>query len=152
MKLRTSFAQNERGAILVEMALVVPILAILLMGTVQFGLVLREHQIVQNAAREGARFCSQQTFDTLNNKWTAPTESQVRKVVSNYLKQENILVDANSPDISVEPNYDLGPSIGKCGSRVKVTHTTSPIVGSGIWGNFTYSAEAVFRNLSATPC
>ena len=129
-----------RGAILVEMAMVVPILAVLLLGTVQFGLVLREHQIVQNAAREGARYASQQQA----------TDANVRAVVRNYLQQEDIAV--SDGDIEVERNYDLGSSIGRCGSRVRVIHTTAPVVGSGIWGNFTYSAEAVFRNLSATPC
>jgi Flp pilus assembly protein TadG len=148
MKLRTSFSESQRGAILVEMAFVVPILAILLMGTVQFGLVLREHQIVQNAAREGARFSSQDR--PTNSGPQPPTAADVRSVVRTYLQLEGVA--ASDADITVVRNYDLGPTIGQCGSLVRITHTTAPVIGSGIWGNFTYTAEAVFRNLSATPC
>src|SRR5262245_34019811 len=112
MKPRTSFAHRQRGAIVVEMAMVVPVLAILLMGTVQFGLVLREHQIVQNAAREGARFSSQQLM-TINGA-QPPTEAAVRNLVRIYLQQEDISV--SDDDITVERNYDLGATIGNCGS------------------------------------
>jgi Flp pilus assembly protein TadG len=148
MKRRTDSRQKQRGVIVVEMAMVVPILAILLLGTVQFGLVLREHQIVQNAAREGARFSSQQLISVSSAR--APTETEVRSLVRTYLRNENVTV--SDADIAVERNYYLGASIGYCGSRVRVTHTTAPVVGSGIWGNFTYTAEAVFRNMSADPC
>ena len=141
MKLRTSsFIKNQRGAIVVELALVVPLLTILFLGTVQFGLVLREHQIIQNAAREGARFSSQQQ----------PSQAAIKNLVILYLQQENIAVNAG--DITVDRNYFLGDDIGSCGSRVTVTHSSPSIIGSGLWGDFTYTAEAVFRNLSAGPC
>lgn len=47
---------SERGAALVEFALVLPILMILLIGTVTTGLALNSTISLNNAAREGGRF------------------------------------------------------------------------------------------------
>jgi Flp pilus assembly protein TadG len=48
--------ENDRGAALVEFALLLPILALLLFGTITGGLTLSRQNSVKNAAREGARF------------------------------------------------------------------------------------------------
>ena len=42
------------------MALVLPLLTLLLIGIINMGLVIREHQVLQNAAREGARYSTLQ--------------------------------------------------------------------------------------------
>jgi hypothetical protein len=44
------------GAVLVELALILPLLTLLVLGIINLGMVIREHQVIQNAAREGARF------------------------------------------------------------------------------------------------
>jgi Flp pilus assembly protein TadG len=46
---------GERGAELIEMALVLPVLLLVLAGIVDFGFMFREWSVVTNAAREGAR-------------------------------------------------------------------------------------------------
>jgi hypothetical protein len=47
--------RHERGAELIEMALVLPLLMLIIMGIMDFGFLFREMSIVTNAAREGAR-------------------------------------------------------------------------------------------------
>ncbi|MDZ7676002.1 MAG: TadE family protein [Acidimicrobiales bacterium] len=47
--------RDERGAALVEFALILPLLCALLFGIVQFGLAYDRKQSVNSAAREGAR-------------------------------------------------------------------------------------------------
>lgn len=54
MRLRT-FGSDERGQALVEFALVLPILLILVVGIIEFGRAWNMHQIITDAAREGAR-------------------------------------------------------------------------------------------------
>lgn len=49
---------RERGAAAVEFALVLPILVVILLGIVDFGLEMNSQAIVANAAREGARTAS----------------------------------------------------------------------------------------------
>jgi Flp pilus assembly protein TadG len=45
-----------KGASAVEFALVLPLLAVILFGIVEFGLLLYNKQVITNASREGARF------------------------------------------------------------------------------------------------
>jgi Flp pilus assembly protein TadG len=47
--------RGERGAELVELAVVLPLLLILIAGIVDFGFLLQSYEVVTNAAREGAR-------------------------------------------------------------------------------------------------
>lgn len=49
------FKKNERGASLVEFALVVPILLLLVLGMIEFGWLLTGWTVITGAAREGAR-------------------------------------------------------------------------------------------------
>ena len=49
----------ERGAALVELAIALPLLAVMLVGTIDFGRAFRTAMVVTNAARAGAQFGSQ---------------------------------------------------------------------------------------------
>ncbi|MBA3022216.1 TadE/TadG family type IV pilus assembly protein [Propionicimonas sp.] len=49
---------RERGAAAVEFALVLPILVVILLGVIDFGLAMNAQAITANAAREGARTAS----------------------------------------------------------------------------------------------
>ena len=50
-----SRARGSRGAELVELALILPILLIIIAGIVDFGFMFQAFMVVNNAAREGAR-------------------------------------------------------------------------------------------------
>lgn len=47
--------KNNRGAALVEFAIVLPLLLLLLVGMIEFGLLFYNKQVLTNASREGAR-------------------------------------------------------------------------------------------------
>ncbi|TEB16845.1 TadE-like protein [Pelotomaculum sp. FP] len=47
--------KNKQGQALVELALVLPILLMLVMGTVEFGRIFHSYLLITNATREGAR-------------------------------------------------------------------------------------------------
>ncbi|MFZ5650950.1 MAG: TadE/TadG family type IV pilus assembly protein [Bacillota bacterium] len=49
------FIKDQRGQALVELALVLPVLLVLFMGTVEFGRVFHSYLVITNASREGAR-------------------------------------------------------------------------------------------------
>lgn len=48
-------SKREQGQALVEFAMVLPILVLLVVGMMQFGLLFHEYLLVNHAAREGAR-------------------------------------------------------------------------------------------------
>ena len=47
--------RSERGAELIEFAIVAPILVFIIAGIIDFGMMFRTYEAVTNAAREGAR-------------------------------------------------------------------------------------------------
>ena len=122
---------------MVEFAIILPLLLFMLVGIVDFGLIIREHQILQNAAREGARISALKAGNT----------AAVQAQVVNYLQQENITILAS--DVTVNQNYliDLGGTFAT-GSQITVSYSRPLLVGSG-WpfGPAALRAEVVFRNL-----
>jgi Flp pilus assembly protein TadG len=60
-------AGTERGAELIEMAIVTPILLLILAGIFDFGFLFRSWQVVTNAAREGARVGVLPAFQCVDN-------------------------------------------------------------------------------------
>ena len=50
--------RRERGQDLIEFALVLPILALLMFGIIEFGIVMFSYNTIGDAAREGARYGS----------------------------------------------------------------------------------------------
>ena len=54
MKLNISI-KNQNGAALIEFAIIFPLLVLLVMGAIEFGLLCYNKQVIINASREGAR-------------------------------------------------------------------------------------------------
>lgn len=46
---------DEKGSALIEMAMILPVLLMLVLGVIEFGLFLYNKQVITNAVREGAR-------------------------------------------------------------------------------------------------
>ena len=130
--------RSQRGVVLVEFAMILPLLTFLLMGIFYFGLLLREHQILQNAAREGARFASLPQ--------NAGLVTEVQSVVTSYLANEKITVSASK--VTVDQNYsiDLGDVVAS-GTRITVSYSRSLPLGTALFGPVNLTGQAVFRNL-----
>jgi Flp pilus assembly protein TadG len=54
----TRFAKRDDGQALVEFALIMPFLLLFIVGIVEFGRAWNEHQVLTDAAREGARIAA----------------------------------------------------------------------------------------------
>lgn len=141
---------RQRGATAVEVAIVAPLLGLLFVGIINVGLLVWEHQVIQNAAREGARFaalpvncvpCSANQAQTLNN---------IKQFVVGYALQQNVTLDPST--ITVNWAYPI-PSGGDVllGTQIVITYPRSALLtgASGLLGfsQATLSAQAVFRNL-----
>lgn len=66
---RTALISDERGAQLVEFALVLPVLLTLLLGIITGGIALSRNIAVDDAARESARYGATLPVDTDMNTW-----------------------------------------------------------------------------------
>lgn len=84
--------RSERGAELVEFALVLPMLLLLGLGICDFGMLFQRYEIVTNAAREGARAGA-----------VGLTPQQIETVVRTYLEAGGLTatptIEVSSPDV-----------------------------------------------------
>lgn len=88
IRLRDRTYGRQRGAVLMEAALVVPLLLMLLIGIVWFGRAYNAWQTMTRAAREGARFASAPSCATCGNAF--PTAAEVRQVVDSALTASSL--------------------------------------------------------------
>jgi len=148
MKKKT-IIKEQKGAALIEFAVVLIVLALLAIGTSEIGLLLYNKQVIANASREGARAGIANGDDSLDN-------AAVRTVVKNYCIQRLIdfddtsLVDGDivlnpstrpsgfGADFSVTVTYKyhfLVPSLFKMGTTIPIRAKTmmkmEDIIGSG---------------------
>lgn len=80
---------SDEGNELVEFAVTLPIIAVLLIGIIDFGMAFNRKQELNNAAREGARWAAQEGVIDLTQ--TRPTSIlSVRDVVVNYLNNAHV--------------------------------------------------------------
>ena len=114
-----SSSDRRRGAVTVEMALVLPIFISLVLGIIEFGRGFMVAQLVTNAAREGAR---RAIVD-------GSTNSDVTSFIQTFLHNaSNVATGDVSVTITVTPaagNPNPGNSIAACLSRDLINITVS---------------------------
>jgi len=105
--------RQERGAELIEMALVLPLLLLIIMGIIDFGFMFREMSVVTNAAREGAR------TGILADYGDADIDARVQQ----YMVASGINVSCPSADcVVLKPVIDVTAPSGTFQARdVRVT-------------------------------
>jgi Flp pilus assembly protein TadG len=136
----------------VEFILMLPFLVLLLAGIVDFGMVIREHQLLGNAAREGARFSSLQ-YNDLAVAGDATQQAAVRTAIENrvkaYLQQETNSIPAASVSVVVSQTelVSLGNGNNVRASKVNVSYSHPLLLASRRLGPVTVRATAIFPNL-----
>jgi Flp pilus assembly protein TadG len=117
MRQMPTIRQNltRRGAVIVEMALVLPIFLALVLGIIEFGRGLMVAQLVTNAAREGAR---KAILD-------GSTNSDITSTIQSLLATSaNVSTGNITVTITVTPasgNPDPGNDIAACKSKDLIT-------------------------------
>ncbi len=129
---------SEAGASAVEFALILPVLALLVFGAVEFSLALYDKAMITNASREGARagIVSQDPRMT-------PTE--IGAVVNKYCKDHLVTFGtSNDPVVSVTPGTNFGDDL-----TVAVTYNYGflilPNLVTGLVGPINLSATTVMK-------
>ena len=79
--LKSRATRSEAGASAVEFALIVPLVVMLLFGTVSAGLAYSDHVAITNAAREGSRYGA--AADAAASTWAASVQTRVQQVYFN---------------------------------------------------------------------
>src|SRR5215813_4823239 len=140
---------KQKGTVAVELAIVLPLFALLLVGTIEFGSIARDHQVLKNAARDGARFSAQSDWATVSTDPNVVKQMIQNRVIS-YLANERITVAA--ADITVDRAYPV--PIGALtvnGTKITVRYARPLIIpGAASFipqlASFQLTGDAVFRN------
>lgn len=141
-------AKSERGAELIEFALVFPLLLFVVLGIVDFGLLFQRMEVVTNAAREGARIAVLPGY--------APADVIDR--VCDYVQAGGVPMTTtqcqNNANISISDITITAGSKNVPGKRVGVTYNHAYLFVGGLasWfggGSFTsvpVNAVAIMRD------
>ena len=131
---------DDRGANLVEFALVAPLLIILVLGIVEFGILFGEYNEIRHSAREGSRYAAVSNPDLGEATW----EDNVVKSVCDSLNLPN----AGTISVSVSgPTSGAKPAKGEY-ATVSVTANVSSLSGTPLISSFipsSLSNDATFR-------
>ena len=116
-----AFSSGSSGAILVEMALVIPVLVTILIGAFWIGRAVSIYQALERAAREGARVGIAPPCALCGGGST--TDAQINDAVNNALTAASL--DAANPGLQIviarNQPLDSGDPAGYRSSGVQVT-------------------------------
>lgn len=112
--------RTKRAAATTELALIMPLLLLFLLGAIDVGYFANTYQVISNASREGARIAAK---SNVNNVSTV--ESAVLAYIENALPNQTAETLANAIDIEVVnpvtgESYSSGLSSLPTGSAVRV--------------------------------
>ena len=129
-------AAGDRGAVAVEFALILPVLLLIVVGTIEFGRVYSQVQVYNGAAREGARCAS--VMATPFADCNTLTDVQAR-------------IDSASDPYPDPPAATVTPATGctdeTIGNDVTVSWEQPLSISIPFWGDVTTTPtiEATFR-------
>ncbi len=137
----------RRGAVVVELALMLPFLVLVFLVVADLGLLLREHQVLENGAREGARFSSL----LKNSVELTPSASlaAIQQHVVDYCAQEGVTVLAGNVTVNQGASFQVSGTTVKA-SEVTVSVDRELFLPSTLFFDSTtvnLKGRAVFRNL-----
>ncbi len=88
-KFSQSRSHRQKGSIVIEMALILPLFLFFMGGIIDLGLLFWEKHVITNATREGAR-AAVKAIDTGKAVVAQMSQSQIQQIVQNYLDQCNL--------------------------------------------------------------
>jgi Flp pilus assembly protein TadG len=127
-------AQKQKGATLVEFAIILPVFIIIIFGIIEFSLLLYNKGIITHAAREGARVGVVYNFGTNSNINNRITVNDIIDEVNIYIQNNLISFNPSTPTIAVDnlDNNSLNncpnPSASEERLRVRVNYNYSFLV------------------------
>jgi Flp pilus assembly protein TadG len=116
--------KSQRGAELIEMALVLPLLLLVLVGIADFGFLFQRYEVLTNAAREGARIAVLPAY----------TAADVQDRVCDYLIAGGVPTSAPCGAVGGNPVVTV--------TSVPITVPTGTIQGRNV--NVVYSHNFMF--------
>jgi Flp pilus assembly protein TadG len=140
---RTKKKRGEKGAMLMELALLLPLLVLIVMLVLEGSHLVRTHQVLNNAAREGVRLSVQPE----NQGGTGDITTEV----INYAAQNGVPLTAGNVIVNQSALITTPSGVSISASQVTVTYSynvsyLSVFTWLGVPGTYTLQGAAEFRN------
>ncbi len=143
---------RQKGAAMVEFAMVLPLFLVLVFGIIEFSLMLYDQAIITNASREGARSGIALRNPPLTTTTTPKLVDFVTQVVTNYCSTHLVTFASGGANCTATPTPNstptcTGPSCSSAATplTVNVSYTYTYLVfghlinliAGGTWSNST---------------
>ena len=135
---------SARGAELIELALVLPILLLMFAAITDFALMFQRFLVISNAAREGARIA------VLPGYTTTDVQNRVTQYVRQGIGDNTLSPTTTVTPVSISPGAPT-PAFPAAKVVVTMTHNylllgpVSGLLGGGSWSSITLAASATMR-------
>ena len=93
---------NQKGAAILEFAIVLPFLLVLVFGMIEFGLIAYNKQVITNASREGARWAIGQPSPSKDPPEPRRSTDSVKAVVTDYWNNNKLINFASG-----DPEFEI---------------------------------------------
>jgi Flp pilus assembly protein TadG len=110
----------------VEFALIVPVLLLMILGSIDWGYFFFVQQVVTNAAREAARVGSLTPFDPDNPGADTVAQHDAESVATAYIENAGL---TGTPVVAAGPGVDATGVTSNASVRVVVSYPTGSITG-----------------------
>ena len=132
-----------------ELAILLPLFGILLLGILEVGGMAHDYQVIENAAREGARFSALSNNKMAGSVSPSTVQTRIKNRIIAYLGNERITVVAG--DLVVNQTYVMTVGSVKVTCSEITVNYARPVMFPGIarWlplGSTTLKGKAIFRN------
>jgi Flp pilus assembly protein TadG len=117
--------KSQKGAAVVEFAVILPLLLLILFGIVEFGFIFYDQALLTNASREGARRAIVFRMDSDDNRIFSGSDVQDaidQYLYSDYPENNNLrLVTFGTDNLTIDPNSSDGDVLVAQGDYITVT-------------------------------
>lgn len=145
LTMRSSTPTARRGAVMVEMAVVLSVFLLLILGTLDLGIATYRYNTISQAARQGARqgIVHGSLAPPAMTAWGPATYSGNAGDGSEYAQAVSpMLVGFTLSNVTIKVEWPDGGNASQQRVRYTVTTTYQPIVTS-LFSNSTYTLSAV---------
>lgn len=136
---------KQRGAAMVEMALVAPFLILLLLGTIEFAYKFAQYNEVRHAAREGARYAAVSDADRNLDATPGIQNADVIRAVCNAVNLPGstitITTTRTGATIGSTGTVRVNATVGTLTNAPIVTQFLNTVVASGLNNTATFRIE-----------
>jgi Flp pilus assembly protein TadG len=136
-------SKKNAGLALVEFALVLPVLLLMLLGIIDFGVIMYDQAVITNASREGARA-------GIVLKKPKLTDAQIRTVALDYCQTQLVSLGVNPAPVVTVTQSDPAVFSTPLTVTVTVTYSYSGLLLGGVikalTGHLALKATSVMNN------